>query len=237
MSDDIINDDLIPEDQLSEPLDSAWVKVLQDEYNAAPSVPRAEMWAAIESATGLAAGPTDVEQTDVISLSDRRSALRPWMGWAAAASILLWMGVGIGRMTAPQVTAPGASAASERSSVAVRAIASEHIAETESLLQFVRSDSRRSGTLDQDVGVWGRGLLAKTRLLLDSDADVSPEMRLLLEDLELILVQVTLVAGGELSPDRRREEMNLLNEDLEDQNVMPRLRAVVPAARPAYAGT
>ncbi len=237
MNDDMINDDPIREDQLSEPLDPAWVKVLREEYNAAPSVPRDEMWTAIEAATGSATGPAEVASGNVIRLADRRRALRPWLGWAAAASVLLWMGVGIGRMTAPQIAPAAPAIDSQRSSVAVRAIASEHIAETESLLQFVRTDARRAGSLDQDVEIWGRGLLDKTRLLMDSDADISLEMRRLLEDLELILVQVTVVAGDELSPDRRREEMNFLNEDLESQNVMPRMRAIVPAARPAYAGT
>lgn len=243
MSDETINDD-----QVSEPLAADWVRVLREEYNAAPGVPRDEMWEVIAAATAASAVTSPIASTattpqdgagQVVALAERRTrrGVRPWLGWAAAASLILWAGVGIGRFTAPRAAAPMAAGAAPNGSVAVRAIATEHMAETESLLQFVRTDARRSGSLDADVGVWGRELLSRTRLLMDSEGAVSPEMRRLLEDLELILVQVTLVAGDDLSPDRRREELELLNEDLEDQNVMPRLQAVVPALRPAYAGT
>lgn len=70
---------------------------------------------------------------------------------------------------------------------------------------------------------WAGEVLVTTRLLLDSPLAEDPEMRRLLRDLELILARIRSLpvsAGAD-------EELRLLREDLEEVDVIPRLRSSV----------
>jgi hypothetical protein len=62
--------------------------------------------------------------------------------------------------------------------------------------------------------------------MLDSPAADDPQLRILLQDLELVLAQVTQL------PDepRQRTELDLINESLTQRGVLARLRAATPAA-------
>ena len=204
---------------------------LRKGYHAPPTTPRDEMWAVIEARILDAGTEATGEATHApIDLATRRRRFGPgsWIGGLLAASVVLWMGIGIGRMTAPVGDPTAMDTPTPGASAGVRTAAARHLAETESLLRMVRVDARGGAALDAEVGEWGRNLLTRTRLLLDSGDRLSPEMRVLLEDLELVLVQVSLLADGELSPDRYRGEVDLLEEDLEQQNLFPRIQAVVP---------
>ena len=57
-----------------------------------------------------------------------------------------------------------------------------------------------------------------------SCAPAHARIRALLEDLELILVQVTTLDGS-----RSPEELDLITDGLEQREVLPRLRTVIPA--------
>jgi len=98
-----------------------------------------------------------------------------------------------------------------------------HLSRSESFLALVRTDARQ-GSIDADVESWSRRLLLETRLLMDSPAGEDVALQRLLRDLELILAQVAQVEGG-TAPD----EMALLSEALEEQDMIMRIRSVLPA--------
>ncbi len=212
---------------------------LADGYNRPPPTPKEAMWAAIEArigreSGGAAGGPVLVRDTDGAPARARRPALRRGMLAAAAAAAVLALGIGIGRHTAAP---PGGSArvAEAPEDDVVRAAALDHLGRSEALLAMVRSDAR-SGRVDPEVARWGRGLLVQTRLLLDSRAGSDPSLRPLLEDLEVILAQVALLSGDEESPGRAREELDIIARGLDENGVLPRIQAVVPAM-PGIPGT
>jgi hypothetical protein len=60
--------------------------------------------------------------------------------------------------------------------------------------------------------------------MLDSPAGDDPGMRALLEDLELVLVQISqLGARGEA------QETDLIRQGMNQSNVLPKLRSAIPA--------
>lgn len=206
---------------------------LRDGYNAPPETPRDEMWGVIETGLGES-------RSSVVSLDDARRRLRPaWhrpAGWAAAAAAVLVMGVGIGRMTAP-VSAPVAAGFEMRSATNVmRTVAVEHLGDTEALLTLVKAEAR-GGRLDPVVRPWAQTLLAQTRLLLDTPDGVDPDIRELLEDLELALVQIVgVMEADDVNGARAAVDLNLAMRGLDNRELLPRIQAVLPAV-PGLAGT
>jgi hypothetical protein len=208
-------------------------------YNRPPETRREEMWAEIRRARGpegrMTGGPDGQMARDGIAAPKphaRPLVVRPsghpaiWIGLAAA----LVLAFGLGRWSSRPEThwvaeAPGrAAAAPERAgSVALRLAAVEHLGQAESFLTLFRA-SVRSGRQDQLASPTARQLLATNRLLLDSPASNDPKLRLLLQDLELVLAGI-----AQLSPGRGSEELDLINSDLERSAVLLRLRAAVPA--------
>lgn len=209
---------------------------IRESYNVPGDVPRDAMWGAIEARLEGRA------QTPVLDLSEARerraagSALR-WgsersVAWAVAAAAVLVLGIGIGRMTAPDggsapvaVQAPTGSAASQG---ALALAAREHLGRTESLLTMVRADAR-TGRVDPVTAEWASGLLSETRMLLDAQASGDPAVEELLLDLELVLIQVIGVAQtGSVDEARARTELELALRTLEEGEVLPRIQAVLP---------
>lgn len=207
-------------------------RLLREEYNPPPAVPRDEMWAAIQA--GL-----EPRVPGVVALDEARrrrwAALQRPAGWAAAAAAVLVMGVAIGRMTAPTVV-PVAEVPLGSDASILRVAAVEHLGRSEALLRMVRADGP-SGRLDPTLGTWARGLLTETRLLLDSSENQDPAMRELLEDLELVLMQIVGVSAVPGEDDSRaREELSLALKGLEQREVLTRIQAVVPSGA-GLAGT
>ena len=64
--------------------------------------------------------------------------------------------------------------------------------------------------------------MLQTRLLLDSPATSDPALRMLFEDLEIVLAQVV-----RLQADRDPTRIDMLNQALEQRDVIPRLRSAV----------
>lgn len=99
----------------------------------------------------------------------------------------------------------------------------------ETLLTALRTDQRTPLT-ERDLAVWGRELLAETRMHLDLQGSRTPmELALLddpklLEDLELLMLQISRLGSG--APD---VEWQLARESMEIKNALPRLRAVADA--------
>ncbi len=233
-----MDDDRMDEERI----DPEVTEMLRGHYNAPPETPREEMWAVIQA--GLEPRAT-VRSLDEARARRVASTRRP-LGWAAAAAAVLILGIGIGRMSVPgrqaRTSTPTVAGAPSSSSTVgpdravLRAAAVDHLERTEAMLTLVRADAR-DGKVDPALGTWARGLLTQTRLLLDSPGTQDPAMRDLLGDLELVLVQmvgVTEVEGADRT--RAQSEMNLALRGLEDRDVLPRIRAAVPAGS-GLAGT
>jgi len=198
-------------DQHEDPKFEQWLKDAAQSYHSPLPTPREEMWKRIEEAR---------RNQHVIEI-------RPWMRWALAAAAVLVIGIGIGRWTAhpPGANAPVvASADSVRSDVAYQVAAQQYLTRTEVLLTDFRAQSAR-GQLDPQFVAAARDLLATTRLMLDSPAANDPRLQPLLEDLELVLAQIT-----QLPAERgRKNEMDLINQGLNQRSVLTRLRTATPA--------
>jgi hypothetical protein len=216
-----------------------WVDALRDEYHRPAEPPREEMWTAIEARLGP-------RETRTRSLAGRRllrlSMPKPLLAWSAAAAALVVLGVGIGRMTAPEAgttSVPGAPLAgadgSRASAAPLRVAVLRHLERSEGLITMVHADGR-SGRVDPEVGPWATTLLAETRLLLDHAESVDPTMRALLEDLELVLVQIVGTAElGAQDQGRASTEMSLTLDAIERREVVARIQALVPTG-PGLAG-
>jgi hypothetical protein len=186
------------------------------DYNA-PATPRADaLWKAIEPEVARAIAP-------------KRRSIRPFtilVTSAIAATLVL--GVAVGRWTSRQTTpspAVAASAAPDSSSSNghARAVTMEHFADAEVFLTSVRSELK-AGLPDADRAERSRDLLVRTRVLLGASQQRTPEVARLLEDLELLLAEIAaLPASG--SP----LDQQILDESMRDGNVIPRIRATLPA--------
>ena len=112
-----------------------------------------------------------------------------------------------------------------------RLAAAQTLAQAEMLLTSFRTETRSGGSVDTQVITWAGDVLSSTRLLLDSPAGRDPNLRPLLEDLELVLAQIVQLrdapagaAGG---------DADLIDHALQQRDIMPRLRTVVPAGAAA----
>jgi hypothetical protein len=108
--------------------------------------------------------------------------------------------------------------------------AAQTLTQAEALLMAFRTGgaAQQSPAGTQQLGNWGRQVLGSTRLLIDSPAGSDPQLRALLDDLELVLVQIIQLSGGELGPTDRA----LIEGALEHSDLLPRIRTVVPAGYP-----
>jgi hypothetical protein len=189
------------DDQLPERLQAA-----ARAYHAPGDTPREEMWRAIaaERARRTVA---------------RRGMRRLQWGLALAATLVL--GIGIGRM----IHWAGAPLPESRGSAAYTVAAGQYLARAEVLLTDFRAESR-SGRLDPQFVAAARDLLTTTRLMLDSPAGEDQHLRPLLQDLELVLAQIS-----QLRPESgQRSDLDLIKQSMSQSSVLTRLRAATPAA-------
>ena len=184
-------------------------------YNPPPATPREAMWEAIQRR----------RRTPQVPPMPRRWS-RPWLPLAAAASAILAVGIGIGRISSGPAAAPVARVTKTQpaaSEAAYRLAALEHLGQSEEFLTLFRSSVGRTGD-HQLASATARRLLTTNRLLLDSPAAVDRRTRLLLQDLELVLAGI-----AQLSPHSPAEDVDLIREGIERGDVMPRLRTAVPS--------
>ncbi|MGH7694555.1 MAG: hypothetical protein ACRENH_06225 [Gemmatimonadaceae bacterium] len=196
----------------------AWLREASAGYNALPpnaQVPREEMWRAIATARAASRAPR-------VS----RLIRTPWT-LAAAAAALLAVGIGIGRMTQTEGVSSDFSTAPDSQLPATYGVAAtRHLTSAEAFVTAVRMSSY--APRDTAIQRWARDLLTDTRLLLDSPAGEDQRRRLLLEDLELVLVQVL-----QLEDSRTTDTNELLLDKTQQDQLLTRLRANVPAGPPA----
>ncbi|MBN1827254.1 MAG: hypothetical protein JW958_13430 [Candidatus Eisenbacteria bacterium] len=211
-------------------------------YHEPPDTPREEIWERIRAGRGAAGAERRAPRS--------RGLLRRVRTWvpAAAAAVLL-LGVGIGRLTAPapeeearvatvekKADRGGAAAkgskgrppSADRRAEAFRRAAGPFFGRAEILL----TDFRIGPGALEDAGDFpsrAASLLAETRLLLDSPAAHDPETAALLRDLELALARLVLVGAAD-GVDREG-----IRNGLEEKMLLTRLRERVPR-RPRTAG-
>jgi hypothetical protein len=158
--------------------------------------------------------------------------------WAAIAATLV-VGVGIGRLSmstsigrsaAPAhvettlASVEGANTVEKADSIAGAPYVNEtskYLGQTAALLIALPSEAR-AGHADEQFATRANELLGRTRLLIDSPAANDPQMRTLLEDLELVLAQIV-----RLQNNHSRTELDIINHALEQRDVIPRLRTAV----------
>jgi hypothetical protein len=187
------------------------LRSLAQDHNRPPETPREAMWTAIQA--------------------QRRWYRRPWATarrpilWAAAAAAVLFLGVGIGRLSVRHEGTDVAGNWDPRtvSTTAYRLTAIDHLSQAETFLTLFRASARAGGN-ERLASATARELLADNRLLLDSPAAQDRKIRLLLEDLELVLAEI-----AQLSSRPRAQDLQLIREGIERGSVLPRLRTAVPA--------
>ena len=177
-------------------------------YNEPPATPREEMWSRIVAARRV----------------PRRAT--PWLRWVTAAAALVALGVGIGWEAAHvrgTADAKPVTVADAPRGGAYDLTANQYLGRTEALITDFVIDAKR-GANAQNVSLTARDLLTTNRLLQDSPTADDPQMKALLQDLELVLAQI-----ARLSAEHGQKEVNLIVQGLNQSGVMVRLRAAIPA--------
>jgi hypothetical protein len=204
-------------DQHEDPKFEQWLKDTARAYHSPLRTPREEMWQRIDAARRNKA---------VIEL-------HPWVRWAVAAAAVLALGIGIGRWTAnPSTGSDGTTVATidsaqpapHESDVAYQVAATQYLSRTEALLTSFRADQGNRGANNLRFARQGRDLLTTTRLMLDSPAANDPRLRSLLQDLELVLVQISQLDSG-----ANGRDADLITQGMNKSNVLPKLRSAIPA--------
>ncbi len=192
-----------------------FVRSTINELDPRPNVPRDAMWAQIDAARRFRRAP------------QRR--LPAWSRWSLAVAAALVVGIGLGRLTRVQqtplnpqqqpVATSGGTTTLDNNASSMRFAALSHLGRAEVLLTSVRS-----GSVDTQMVQWAGDMLITTRLLLDAAAAQDARLIRLLEDLELLLTQIASTAVT-ASP----AELDLIQRGIEQTDVLPRLRATLPA--------
>lgn len=206
-------------DQHEDPKFEAWLKdAARTTYHAPRTPPRDEMWRRIEAAR------------------QSRSVLvfQPWMRWATAAAALIVLGIGIGRWSAhqpsavpstPVATTDSTSPTATSPDVVYQVAATQYLSRTEAFLTSFRADLGKNHAANSArFASQARDLLTTTQLMLDSPAGKDQRMRSLLEDLELVLVQIS-----QLDPAHDGHDADLITEGMNQSHVLPKLRSAIPA--------
>lgn len=202
-------------------LDESLRELVRD-YHRPGETPREAIWQGIERRRAK-------------TRRGRWSDLRRWIPLAAAALVLLAVGIGIGRLSwrgdSPVAARPPAPAPApaEATNTAYQLATLEHLSQAEEFLTLFRSSVGRGE--QRLASSTARRLLGTNRMLLDSPAAMDRRTRLLLEDLELVLAGI-----AQLPAHVRPQDMDLIREGMESGQVMPRLRTVVPSGAASSQG-
>ena len=220
----------------ADPAFEAWLRRTAPALNAPGTTPVEAMWVGIHAVQGGASAVTSSRSADVRPLRRAR--------WAMPATIAatLLLGVALDRLvivqSAHRSVAPQPSAMASRPPVAptvdsaarsdlYRLAAVQTLTQAEALLTAYRAGA--AGTRDdaaaRQLGGWAREVLGSTRLLIDSPAGSDAQLRPLLNDIELVLVQIVRLSGTPLDSTDRA----LIDRALRDRDLLPRIRTAVPA--------
>jgi hypothetical protein len=205
-------------------------------YRTPPVADFDEMWKEIEARSARTEKHRGESTDEVLVLRPPAAGRRSPRWLAIAATLVIGIAVGrvsatMGRTSAPVNVARNAGpavAAARVDSIPANAFGnsyevetSRYLGQTAALLIALPSEVKSGRANEQFVGRAGE-LLTTTRLLIDSPASNDPQMRNLLEDLELVLAQVV-----RLQNTNSRTELDMINRALEQRDVLPRLRSAV----------
>ena len=214
--------------------DAMLVQASRD-YNAPTPVPREAMWARIEAARKSRA-----------TMPPRRRRW-VWSGAAIAATVVMAVGIGIGRRweraaSPVQVAASSNSAASSATgaarepdpsaSLSYKLVVFKHLANSEALITAFRSAAKR-GEVDDQLRDWSKEMLNTTRMLEATGSASDPTLKRLLSDLDLVLTQIKLYTTRGTND---ASDLDLIEESINSRGVMTKLRSTLPA-RVMPAGT
>ena len=102
----------------------------------------------------------------------------------------------------------------------------QHLTRAEILLTGFRAQSQsgHDARVDVQFATLSRELLGTTRLLLATHRGDDPALTRLLQDLELVLMQLSQYAN-----DGHGADLDAINQSLDRHNVIPKLRSTIPA--------
>ena len=191
---------------------------LIEEMPDVPEPPREEMWARI-----------DAERRERRGQGNRFTQRTRWTMAGMGLAAMLTLGIGLGRfmqqpeqpLTPQEIIAGIDNERSNDAALPYRLAALQHLTRSEALLAAYLTDARAGRT--QEVAKWAQDLLTNTRLLRDSPAAQDAEIARLLDDLELALAQIANLS------DAPEGELDMIQEGIDQNNVMLRLRAVTAA--------
>ena len=218
-------DDRNDEQGVDAPFD-AWIENVAPSIHAPGPTPRAEMWEAIAGKVI----PTQPVRPSIVDINRARWA------WPTAIAAALLLGIGVDRLMLsraapsarpePHVTASGLVPPNDPARL-YKLAAVQTLSQAEALLTAYRASDAKThdAVATRQLGTWGRQVLSSTRLLLDSPAGNDPQLRDLLDDLELVLVQIIRSSGTELNAGERA----LIDRAMKDRDLLPRIRTAVPA--------
>jgi hypothetical protein len=188
-------------------------------YRVPPEPPLDAIWSRVEA--------------EVFAPVTARRGGPGWRVLVAAIAASLVLGVAMGRYStreerAAAIAAVNASTVTPAANAAAQAAAAPYQRATE---EFLGSTALLLAALPRD-GSGGQTptllpdqaaeLLTTTRLLLDSPVSANPRMKALLQDLELVLAQVS-----RLQPRRENVTLTLISQTLEERELVPRIRSAV----------
>ncbi len=176
-------------------------------YRVEPTPPLDPLWASIEAR----------------AFAPAQRAIG-WRTFAAGIAAALLLGVVGGRLSVRpdplQIT--DASVRTDRASSDPYGQATEEVlGRSAVLLTVVRTDATSDDGRAR-LAAQASELLGTTRLLIDSPVGGDAQLRTLLQDLELVLAQVSRLAPG-----RSRTEIPIINAAVEQHELVPRLRSAV----------
>ena len=102
-----------------------------------------------------------------------------------------------------------------------------YLGQTVALFASLQNDAWAARN-DTQLAARASTLLSTTRFLLDSPNAADPNVRGLLEDLELVLVQIVQIPST-----RTASDVELIHQAMKQRDVMPRLRTAVANLNPA----
>lgn len=189
------------------------IRTAAPSFREPPPPPTDAMWARIER--------------EHYGTASRRNPWQRWYGPIMGMAATLALGFGLGRATGPaQPAVPVAERSTAESESPgditgpYRAVTSRYLGQAVALLVALPSSAEYSH--DQKLIERASDLLSTTRLLLDSPAAEDPELKVLLDDLELVLAQVV-----RLSSKRPEQELEMITDALAERDVLPRLQNAV----------
>ena len=195
------------------------LRELGQRWRVPPEPPLDRMWARIEQEAFVAA-PTPAWR---------------WTRTFLPMAATLVLGVGIGQVIPPflrSASAPAPILAVEppatdlaempaSNSAPFVGVATDYLARVTALLVTLAAEQSARPSV-QYTTTQARDLLATTRLMMDAADPIEPRLRLLLEDLELVLAQIVQLPARPSAPD-----VSLIDQAVDQREVIPRLRVML----------